>query len=183
MNEGPVDEPSFVVVGRITRSHGTSGELFVHSLTDHPEATFVPGVILRIGDLASEVPDEFFPPLHVTGSRPHKGGYLVQFDGVGRREQSDLLRERDLLRPFEEVAPPAEDEIFQHELRGMSVVTVDGRELGRVKEVFEVEPAHLLEVGDAEQEYLIPFSRQVIVRVDRDTRRLTVDPPEGLLDL
>jgi 16S rRNA processing protein RimM len=182
VNEGPVD-PSFVVVGQITRSHGTSGELLVRSHTDHPETTFAPGATLRIADVSGEVPDEFFPPLQVESVRPHKGGFLVRFEGVERREQSDLLRERYLVRPFEEVAPPEGDEIFQHQLRGMSVVTVEGRELGRVREVFELEPSDLLQVGDAEKEYLIPFSRQVVVRVDRDARRLTVDPPEGLLDL
>jgi 16S rRNA processing protein RimM len=65
----------------------------------------------------------------------------------------------------------------------MKVVTVDGGEVGRVREVYELEPNDLLEVRTPTGTLLIPFVRTVVTEVHREEGRLVVDPPEGLLDL
>lgn len=176
-------DPPFVVVGHITKPHGTTGEFFVMPLTDRPETTFEVGAQLRIGDREGQRPDEFFPPVRISDVRPFKGGFLVRFEGVESREQADFLRDRYLVRPFEDVEPAGEEGLFYHELLGMRVDTREGRELGRVREVFELEPAELLEVSDGTREYLIPYTRWVVVQVDAEAGVIVVDPPEGLLDL
>ncbi|MGH7505131.1 MAG: ribosome maturation factor RimM, partial [Longimicrobiales bacterium] len=75
-------------------------------------------------------------------------------------------------------------EVFYHQLLGAEVVTVDGSVIGRVREVFETEPAHLLEVqSDEGRLHLIPFAERIVRRVDVDAGRITIDPPAGLLEL
>jgi 16S rRNA processing protein RimM len=180
---GRGSDPPFVVVGHITKPHGTKGEFHVWPLTDRPDSTFLPGMELRIGDREGERPDEFFPPVRIASVRPYRRGFLVRFEGVEDRDRADFLRDRYLVRPFEEIEPAEEDEVFYHELLGMRVATADGRELGRVREVYSLEPADLLDVSDGKREYLIPFSRRVVVETDVPGRRLVIDPPEGLLDL
>jgi 16S rRNA processing protein RimM len=176
-------DPGFLVVGHLSRAHGIRGELYVQPLTDHPEGTFAPGAVLRQGDAQARAPDPSLPPLHVVASRPFRDGYLVTFDGVGSRSQAETLRGRYLVRAVEEVEPPGEDEVFYHELLGSEVRTVDGVELGRVVEVYELFPADLLEVRGEGRTYMIPFRKEIVVEVDREGRRLVVDPPDGLLEL
>jgi len=179
---GRVD-PGFLAVGHLTRAHGIDGELYVASLTDHPEGTFAPGVVLRLGDASGREPDPDLPPLRVASARPFKDGWLVEFGGVESRSEAEALRGRYLLRATSELEPPGEGEWYQHDLLGLEVVTADGRRLGVVRELYELAPADLLEIEGDGREYLIPFREEIVVSVDLDAGRLVVDPPEGLLDL
>jgi 16S rRNA processing protein RimM len=176
-------DPDFLVVGHLRKAHGIKGELAVRPLTDHPEGTFSPGVVLRLGDGEAGEPDPDLPPLRLTTVRPHQRGYLVAFGGVETRDEAEALVGGYLLREREALEPRGADEVFYHELLGAEVVTVDGRVLGQVVEVYELRPSDLLEVRGSGGRYMIPFQRKVVVEVDTEARRLVVDPPEGLLDL
>lgn len=175
--------PTHLVVGHVSRPHGTQGEVYVRPLTDHPEGVFARGVVLRAAADDGEEPDPDFPPLRVEAVRPFRRGYLVCFAGVDSRHLAERLRERYLVLPVEELAELEEGELFYHQLIGMRVRTVDGRDLGRIDEVYELEPAHLLEVRGGEGVFLIPLTRRILKEVDADGGWMVVDPPEGLLDL
>jgi 16S rRNA processing protein RimM len=172
--------PGFLTVGRLGRPHGNKGEIIVWPLTDHPESTFAPGVVLLPGD---DAPDVDLPPLLVEQSRPFQESWLVIFDGIETRTEAETLRGRYLYRPADEVEPLAEGEVFQHDLVGLEVVTVGGEHVGSVVEIFEMRPADLLEVRAGDRTVMIPFLRDVVVEVDVAGGRLVVDPPDGLLDL
>jgi 16S rRNA processing protein RimM len=176
-------DPGFLAVGHLARAHGILGELFVSSLTDHPEGTFAPGVVLRLGDASGLEPDPDLPPLRVASSRPYREGFIVAFGGVESRSEAEALRGRYLLRPVSELEAPAPGEYWQHELVGLEVVTVEGRRLGTVRVLYELSPADLLEVSDGEKEYLIPFREGIVVEVDVARGRIVIAPPEGLLEL
>lgn len=176
-------EPRFLVVGHLAKPHGLKGDLFVAPLTDHPEGCYAPGVVLRLGDGDDGGPDPDLPPLRVVASRPFQAGWLVRFGGVDDRTAAERLQGHYLLRDIGEVEPLAEGELFYHELLGMAVVTVSGAAVGRVAEVFDLEPAHLLQVQGEGGTVMLPFTRPIVVEVDREGRRLVVDPPEGLLEL
>jgi 16S rRNA processing protein RimM len=177
------DRPTHLVVGQVTRPHGTRGEVLIRSLTDHPEGVFVPGVFLRVGAASGAGPDPDIAPLRVDGVRVFRGGYLVRFAGVKDRDQAERLRERTLVMPVAELAELQEGEVFLHQLIGLGVRTVDGRELGVVEEVYELLPAHLLEVRGPERTFLIPMTEQIVREIDVEAGRMIVDPPEGLLEL
>jgi 16S rRNA processing protein RimM len=175
--------PEHLVVGHITKPHGTRGELFVWPLTDRPEIVFAAGRALLLGDADGALSDGA-PTVTVASARPFKRGVLVALAGVTSREAADAFAQRYLLLPREEVPPLEEDEVFYHELLGLEVVDTAGAVVGRVREVFETEPHHLLEVvADSGKVHLIPFAARIVRDVDRDTRRIVIDPPAGLLEL
>lgn len=176
-------DPGHLAVGHMVRPHGIQGELFVSTLTDHPEGTFAPGVVLRPGDPSGLEPDPDLPPLRVTGARPFKDGFLVTFGGVESRSQAEAFRGRYLLRPTAELERPAPGEYWHHQLMGLEVTTAGGVRVGLVRELLEMAGSDLLAVEDGEREHLIPFRKEFIVEVDLAEGRLVVAPPEGLLDL
>lgn len=182
-------QPAFLVVGQINKVHGIKGEVFIWPLTDRPDATFRVGARFRVaaerggGRWGGEAPDEDLPPLVAAAVRPFQKGFLVAFEGVATRNDAEELRGRYLLKPFEEVEPLHPDEVFYHQLLGSRVETVDGTVVGTVQEVFSLEPTDLLEVRTGDRTILIPFTRHVVVHVDREGKRLRIDPPDGLLDL
>ena len=59
----------------------------------------------------------------------------------------------------------------------------DGARIGIVASVLSTAGNDILVVKEAEKEFLIPAVKEIVDKVDFDTRRVIVDPPEGLLDL
>lgn len=177
-----VHDPPFLIVGYISKPHGMRGEVLVRLLTDHPDRSFLPGHHFHVADETGEAPDGG-PALTLAASRPHQGGLLVRFLGVEDREAADRLRGRYLMRAFEDAVPVEEGEVFYHQLLGMRVRTRDGVEVGEVVEVYELEPADLLEVKRPGGLTLVPFRKEIVLLVNLAAREIVIDPPEGLLEL
>ena len=175
-------DPEYLVVGHLTKAHGTRGDLLIRPLTDRPEEVFAEGSRVIVGDDdggigKSPVPHE------VERSKPYKRGWLAKLDGIDDRNAAEELTGRYLLVPAEERGEPEEGEFFYHQLLGLRVETGSGEEVGRVREVYETEPRHLLEVKGAGRVHLIPFDRRIVKEISVEEGRMVIDPPEGLLDL
>jgi 16S rRNA processing protein RimM len=176
-------EPAYLVVGHLNKAHGTKGELFAWPLTDYPEGTFAPGVILFLGDETGNAPDSSRPSVALEASRPFRRGFLVRFAGVDTRNEAEALQGLYLLRRREELEALDEGEVFYHQLLGMTVVTKGGEEVGQIVEVYELRPADLLEVRGPSKTHLIPFISSLVREVDVEGRKLVIEPPPGLLDV
>lgn len=183
MTSGPRPDPRQLVVGLLAKAHGTKGEMFVHPLTDHPEGTYAPGVVLSLGRKEGVGPDPDLPPLRIRTVRPFRDGFLVTFHGLDDRTRAELLRGTYAYRDAADLMPLADGELFHHQLIGMEVFLEGGERLGEVTHLFELQPADLLEVRGPDKEYMIPFLEQIVREIDAEARRIVIDPPEGLLDL
>ena len=175
-------DPAHLVVGHLSKPHGTRGEIMVWPLTDRPAEVFAPGARLLLGDDRGDAgpsPEDVV----VESSRAYRRGQLLKLEGVEDRNEAGELSGRYLLVPAEEVAELAEGELFYHQLLGLEVETVDGGRVGQVREVYETEPDHLLEVKGEGKLHLVPFSRRIVRDVDLEAGRMVIDPPEGLLEL
>jgi 16S rRNA processing protein RimM len=150
-------------LGRIGRPHGVHGEVTITLTTDRPERT-APGAVLYAGDRK----------LVVESARPHRGGWLVRFEGVADRDAAEVLRGATLVG--EPLDDPGEGRVWLHELVGAEARDVNGNALGRVTAV-EANPAHDLLV--LEDGVLVP----IVFVVDREPGVVIVEVPEGLLDL
>ncbi len=167
-----------LVVGRVGRAHGVLGEVAVTVRTDDPDGRFAVGAVL-----ATEPGGR--GPLRVSATRWHSGRLLITFAGVGDRTAAEALRGTELVVDTDDL-PALEDpeEFYDHQLVGLTAVRVDGSELGRVSDVIHGPAGVLLAVRSGSgAESLIPFVRAIVPTVDLGAERLTVDPPEGLLDL
>lgn len=171
-------------MGRVRRAHGVRGELVVELLTDEPEVTFAPGHRLFRGTVAGDVwRDPTTGETHeltVTASRPFKGGLLVMLSGVTDRTAAERWNDRHLLVPFDELTPPAEGELFLHELGGMRVLNEQGEPLGEVRAWYQVPQGVLLDVHTARGNVSLPFNERFVRRVDRAAGTLTVAIPDEL---
>ena len=179
---GKTEAPRHLVVGHLNKAHGTKGEIFVWPLTDHPDSTFACGASLLLGDGEGALPPEPVV-LVIAESRAYRRGFLLRFEGVHDRGGSTDLCGRYVLRAFDQVGRPEEGEVFYHDLLGMEVVTVDGRAVGEVVEVYELQPADLLEIRGPERSHMIPYLSTMIRSVDVEHNRIVLDPPDGLLDI
>jgi 16S rRNA processing protein RimM len=168
-----------VVVGRVAKAHGISGELAVDVRTDSPETRFALGSVLT-----AKLRDGTSRNLTVAAARNHSGRLLVRFEEVLTRDVAETLRGTVLLGSTEDLPPTGDpDEFYDHELEGLTAELVDGTRVGTVLEIVHGLGGELLVVkrenGD---ETLVPFVREIVPTVDIAGRRVVLDPPEGLLD-
>lgn len=177
------EDPTHLVVGRVRKPHGIHGEIFIDSLTDHPEAVFTPGVELSVAGERGQEPDHDFPRIRIAEVRPFRKGYLIRIGGVRDRTEASLLRGRYLLQAVERLPDLAEGELFYHQLIGMEVETVGGRHVGRVVRIYDFEPSEMLEVRTPTGTVLVPYVRSIVTEVLAEEKRIVIDPPEGLLEL
>ncbi|HVT21090.1 MAG TPA: ribosome maturation factor RimM [Mycobacteriales bacterium] len=166
-----------LVVGRIAKAHGIAGEVVVEVRTDDPEHRYTVGAALDT-DPARDA------PLTIAAARWHSGRLLVRFEGVGDRNAAEALRGTLLVAESDTSRAGDDDDFWDHDLVGLSAVTVGGEPIGTVSAVLHPPGAALLVVDRGMRgEALVPFVRDIVPQVDIDGGRLTVDPPEGLLDL
>lgn len=177
-------QPTHLVVGHVSKPHGTKGELFVWPLTDNVADVFAEGRALLVGDEHGHLDSEYTEPLIVESTRPFKRGVLLKVEGRDDRNAVEEFAQRYVLAPVEELTAPGEDEVYYHQLLGMRVVTNEGLPVGSVREVYETYPAQMLEVkNEAGRIHLIPFAERIVKKVDVENGEIVIKPPPGLLEL
>lgn len=170
-----------LVVGRVAKAHGVTGELVIDVRTDDPELRFFAGKTLRAKGFRG-APDR---EMVIESVRPHTGRLLIRLAGVADRTTADALRGTLFVVDSAELPPITEsDEYYDHQLEGLAVRTVDGADIGRVAEVLHTAAGELLSVKTPDgEEILIPFVSAIVPTVSLADGVLEIDPPDGLLDI
>ena len=167
-----------VIVARAVKVKGLKGEIVAELLTDFPE---------RFADI-----DQFFA-ISPQGEQIvvvlerfgfQKDRVVMKLEGYDSIESARALVGYSFAVPESEQVELAEDEFYDWELEGCRVKTVEGHLVGLVTEVVRTGGANLLVVeNDGHESKLIPMVSSILVKVDKDSKSITVDPPEGLLEL
>ena len=113
-----------LVVGRVAKAHGVTGELVVDVRTDDPDVRFARGKTLR-GRASRGGAERDYT---IESVREHSGRLLLRLAGVVGRDAADALRGTLFLVDADDLPPITEpDEYYDHQLEGLGVRTVTGR--------------------------------------------------------
>ena len=168
-----------LVVGRIGRPHGLRGEVTVEVRTDDPGQRFAAGSVLGTDPAANG-------PLTVSSARWHSGRMLVRFSGRESRDAAEGLRGTVLVVDSASLPSRSDpNEFGDHELIGLTVLTVAGELVGTVTDVLH-HGQDLLVIGGSGarrgEEILVPFVSALVPEVDVASGKMLIDPPPGLID-
>lgn len=170
-----------LVVGRVVKAHGITGEVVVEVRTDDPDSRFAPGVRLRAKRSRGGGPERSYV---VDSARDHGARLLVRLAGVTDRDAADALRGSVFVIDSDELPPIDEpDTFYDHQLEGLRVATTTGEQVGVVAEVLHTAAGELLAVKRDAGEVLVPFVSAIVTSVSLDDGTLEIDPPDGLLEL
>ena len=175
MNEEPFPTrpkyrlPATALVGVVVGPWGFDGEVRVLAETDNPRRFSKDSRMLANGRA-----------MRVEQCRWHKGFALVRFTGIDTREDAQGLQGVSLEVPLDEVESLAPDSYYHFQVLDMQVWTREGEYLGVVEDILDTGSNDVYVVRGGEREVLIPALEDVVVDVDTDTGRMTVDLPEGL---
>ncbi|HEY9303417.1 MAG TPA: ribosome maturation factor RimM [Mycobacterium sp.] len=169
-----------LTIGRVVKAHGVTGEVVVEVRTDDPESRFAAGTLLR-----AKGSDQGERNYAVASVRTHGNRLLLRLDGVGDRDAADALRGSVFVIDSGDLPPIDEpDTYYDHQLEGLVVQTITGREIGTVAEVLHTAAGELLAVKRPDAgELLVPFVGAIVTSVSLESRVVEIDPPEGLLEL
>lgn len=165
----------FLLIGTIVAPFGVRGQVKVRSYTDHVDHLRRRIRAVYVGDDRKEYP--------LQRVLEHKPGLLVlTLGGLGTRDAAEELRGADVAILERDAAPLSEGEYFVHQLYDLLVVTDEGEELGRVREVLTTGANDVLVVARPESgEVLIPVIRDVVRELDIPGGRIVIHVITGLL--
>jgi len=171
-----ISMPSYadlVTIGRVVKPQGRHGEVAVLPLSDDPDRfpelrrVFVPAA------------DGGARAVAVTGCWPHKGRFVLKLEGVDSIDDAEKYRGIDLRIGEDELATLPAGSYYHHQLKGLEVVEVSGRVLGRVHDLLETGAAVVLVIRGDGGETLVPLADAFVQSVDVAGGRMIVRWPEA----
>ena len=167
-----------VEIGTLARPHGIRGEIRVNYYADSLELLRGDVVYLQAGNK---------PPrkMEIDTVRMHQGTPLIRFVAAPDRTAAEFLRGQTLLIPESALPELDEDEVYLHDMLGLSVVLdATGQKLGVLDHVLFHGEQELWSILTPEgKEILLPAVPEFVADIDLDTEIIRITPPEGLLEL
>ncbi|MBK8973795.1 MAG: ribosome maturation factor RimM [Hahellaceae bacterium] len=167
---------SYITAGKIVGVFGVKGWLKVKAFTEAPDGLFdYSPWLLQPSDGGP------LKEWRVSEGKITDKGMLVAFEGLSDRELAKSLVGSLVLVDKQQLPELGEGEFYWHQLEGMTVVTVQGVNLGKVSHLMETGANDVVViVGDEaavdRRERLLPYiPDDVIVAVDLESRVITVD--------
>ena len=167
-----------IFVARAVRTRGLKGELIAEILTDFPgrfeQVSELTGVSKQGERRKFELENHWFQNDRV----------VLKFAGYDSIDAATPLVGFEFGLPEAERVELAKDEYYDWELEGCLVESTGGLAIGKVREVIRTGGVELLMVeNDERSEVFVPLVASIIVEIDVPRKKISIDPPEGLLDL
>jgi len=168
-------DPTAVAVAELGAPHGLRGQLRLWPYQgDAPSLESGLRVLLER--------DGAWLEATIVAVAPHGRGMLLTLDGISDRDAAAALTGMRVLVREADLPALDEGEFYPYELDGFAVVTTDGRALGTIAETFPTGLNDVWVVRGEGREHLIPIIADVVREIDRDARRVVIEPMAGLLD-
>jgi len=168
-----IEEASVYKIGNLTRVHGVRGEIsmtFTDDVWDRAEAEYL---VLRI--------DGILVPFFLEEYRFRSDTVaLLKFQQYDDADSVSELCGAEVYFPYALTPEPSEEDSYTwRHFTGFRVIDTQAGDLGVIEYVDDSTPNVLFSIGDI----LIPAAEDFIREVDHQQRIITMELPEGLLDL
>ena len=164
-------------LGKVAKKFSFKGEVLIYLDTDEPE---------MYEDLES-VFVEFnknLVPFFIENSQLHKNDFLkVRFEDVNNEEKADELIGREVYLPLSMLPKLEGNKFYYHEVIGFDVIDKRLGNIGKIVSINDSAAQPLFEIEKDGIEILIPMIDDFIIEVNRNNKSITLNTPEGLVDL
>jgi 16S rRNA processing protein RimM len=164
-------------LGHIIKPHGLSGEVWMLIDADFPEA------YQQLESVFLEQKGELIP-FFVESISIHGNKALTAFEEVEDVDQATALIGLKAWLPLSMLPPLKEGQFYFHEVIDFEVEDSLMGPIGKIKEINSASAQDILVIAHPTgPEILIPLADDILRGVDRATRRLHIQAPEGLIQL
>ena len=164
-------------LGKIVKKYSFKGELLVTLDTDQPEMyTEMESVFVEV--------NHNLVPFFIESASLHKSRMLrIQFEDVYTEAEADDLLGSELYLPLDLLPPLEGNKFYFHEIIGFKVTDLNKGSIGVISGVNDQTSQALFEIDFEGREILIPINDEFIVKLDREAKTISLNTPEGLIDL
>ena len=172
------NEDDLIIVARAVRTRGLKGELIADILTDFPER------FENLAELTGVAPGGERKQFGLENHWFQNDRLVLKFSGYDSIDEAKALVGYEFGLPEAERVELAQDEYYDWELEGCLVESTLGLAVGQVRAVLRTGGVELLVVETEERrEVFVPMVASIVIEIDISQKKISIDPPEGLLDL
>jgi 16S rRNA processing protein RimM len=161
----------------VARAHGNRGQVIVNPDTDFADERFKVGHVLLVG------PADRVERREIRDVRFQQGRPIIRLSGIETMNDAEALAGAELWMPADALEPLPEGTYYRHDLMGCDVVDTAGITIGTVGAIEGTLDRSCLVVKREAGEVMIPMVAEFCVSVDMAARRITVQLPDGLLEV
>ena len=166
----------YVMVGKITNSHGIKGEVKILSFND---------------DLASF---DYYKKLYIknqTGfeefvierKRSHKNMMIVKFTQFDNINDILKFKEKEVYVKKQDLPELENNEYYISDLIGLEVIDQDNNPIGYLSQVFNYTNNDVYEITDTHgKKHLVPAIKEFIQSINMDNKTITIITIDGLIE-
>ena len=162
--------------GKVTKTHGLKGEITIKLDVVNP-ADFKDLRYVLIEDRGNLIP-YFIENQKINGDK-----MIVRLQDVKKVEQAVTFMGKAVFLPNEFMPELEDDDFYYKEIVGFKMVDALKGEIGEISDVLEYPTQAVIQVMKDGKEILIPIHDDIIQKVDKKAKILTVKAPEGLIDM
>ena len=159
-------------IGYIAKTHGLKGEVTVTTSPECPDLKSIETIFLG----ESYVP-HFIESISIKGNQA-----FIKFEDINGIDAAAEMKGTSLYLKTSDRPKLARGEFYNDEVIGFDVME-DENVIGRVVGIMEAGPNRFLEIDNVGKEILIPIHGPFIKSVNKTKKRITVELPEGFLDI
>jgi 16S rRNA processing protein RimM len=166
----------YYFLGKVTKPHGYEGKVSVYFDTDEPEMyADLKMVFININN--SPVP-YFITYLNINNNKA-----IIQFQDVDNFDKAEFLSKKDMYLPLSTLPELTGNKFYYHEIEGFTVIDKNFGIVGKVKEVLDYTNQAVMQIFNGEKEILVPINSHIIIQVDREKKELSIQAPDGLIEM
>jgi 16S rRNA processing protein RimM len=161
-----INEPAFLVLGKLRKAHGVYGEITMEIYTEMLEL-LDPGRIVLIG--------ETHLAYTILTTRWKQDLLLVKFKNIQDRTQVSKLTNQLVFVKSSDLPPLSDEEVYYHQLIGLQVYDVENQYLGILKEILQTGANDVYIIQDGlGNEVLIPAVEDMILDINLEMKEMIV---------
>jgi 16S rRNA processing protein RimM len=172
-----MDNNDYFYLGKILKPNGGKGHMIVLLDVDNP------GKYQKLDSVFVAIDQNRIP--YSVQSVELKTGKRVtfKFEDVDSFEDALPFSGHDIYLPMALLPKLKGKNFYHHEITGFTVIDNTHGNIGTVASILEFPHQSLLQVKHGDKEILIPMVEQVILKVDRKNKVITIQAPEGLIEI
>lgn len=162
---------SHLIVGKVVRPHGITGELKVYLAPEYRGA---------LEGLARVYLNDTEHAYRVLSCRAHQDAILLRLEGITTRNAAEAVRGARVIIAVAELPELPPGSYYAHQLIGLRVLRDNGEVIGELSEVLATGSNDVYVVKTGSGELLLPALESVVRAIDLCAGTMTVVVPEGL---
>lgn len=163
-------------LGKITRTHGLQGNVFLKLDTDQPET------YKKLDSIFLEINGMLVPFFVEKQSWSKNDTLIISFKNSTEALVNQSIG-KEVYLPLSTLPKLSGNKFYYHEAIGFEIRESDGKTCGTVVSINDQTAQHYFILDLAGKQIIIPIIKDWILEVNREEKFISMELPEGLMDV